>query len=321
MRLSLRELLPFMFAGVVTAAHAEFPDRPIQLVVPQSPGSVADVMARALSKALTESLGQPFVVDNKAGASGIIGAQTVARAKPDGYTLLVGSVSTHGLLSGTEKKLAYDPIKDFEPISQVNDSPLVIVVNPSSGISTLKELVDRAKAKPGELTYASAGNGSGARFAMELLRMQSGKLDMVHVPYRSPMEAVRAVVSNEAFVAAPSAPSVPELVSSGRLRVLAVTSKTRSPLFPDAPTTAEAGFPGVVFTSWTGIFAPANTPRPIVMKLNQAIRAAVASPELSQSIIKSGATPISSTPEAFRVFANGEVTKWMKAAKDAGISD
>ena len=297
-----------------------YPTKPILLIVPQSPGSVADIMARTIAKPLGDSLGQPIVVENRAGASGIIGAQAVARAKPDGYTLLIGSVSTHGLLSGTEKNLAYDPIKDFEAISQINDSPLVLVVNPASGINTLGEYVARAKSKPGELTYASAGNGSGSRFTIELLRLQAGKLDMIHVPYRSPMEAVRAVVANEATIASPSIPSAPELIRAGRLRALAVTGTARSNLLPDVPTTAEAGYPGVLFTSWTGLFAPAGTPKAIVEKINQAVNQALTRPEVVKSIVDSGASPVSKSPEAFAGFVREEVTKWVKAAREANIT-
>lgn len=308
----------FSFGAFAAADVASFPEKPIVLVVPQSPGSVADIMARLVGKALGDQLGQAVVVENRAGASGIIGAQTVARAKPDGYTLLIGSVSTHGLLSGTEKNLAYDPIKDFAPISQLNDSPLALVVNPGSGINTLSDFVERAKASPGRLSYASAGNGSGSRFTIELLRLHS-KLDMIHVPYRSPMEAVRAVVAGEGDIASPSIPSVPELIRAGRLRALAVTGDKRSPLLPDVPTTAEAGFASVVFTSWTGLFAPAGTPKPILLKLNRAVQKALKDPGVVRGIEDSGATPVSNSPEAFAAFVQSEVTKWSKAAQDAGV--
>ena len=300
-------------------ADAGYPQKPILLIVPQSPGSVADIMARLVGKAVGERLGQPVVVENRPGASGIIGAQAVARAKPDGYTLLIGSVSTHGLLSGTEKKLPYDPIKDFEPIAQINDSPLVLVVSPSSGIRTVGDLVTRAKAQPGALSYASAGNGSGSRFTIELLRLQ-GKLDMIHVPYRSPMEAVRAVVAGEATVASPSIPSAPDLIRAGRLHALAVTGAQRSALLPDVPTTAEAGYPSVVFTSWTGLFAPAHTPRPIVDKINQAVAQALRDPEVVKSIKEGGATPVIAKPDQFGRFVHTEVTKWTQAARDVGIT-
>lgn len=307
-------------SALISPVHAAepYPQKPILLIVPQSPGSVADIMARLIGKSLGETLGQPVVVENRAGASGIIGAQAVARAKPDGYTLLIGSVSTHGLLSGTEKNLAYDPVKDFEGISQINDSPLVLVVNPTSGIKTVGEFVAKAKAKPGELSYASAGNGSGSRFTIELLRIPAG-LDMIHVPYKSPMEAVRAVVANEASIASPSIPSAPDLIKAGRLRALAVTGTTRSPLLPDVPTTAEAGYPAVVFTSWTGLFAPAGTPRPIIDQLNLAVQQALAKPDVSKAIVDAGATPTRNSPAAFDAFVRNEVAKWTKAARDANI--
>lgn len=305
---------------LVGGAHASssYPEQTVQIIVPQSPGSVADIMARVMGKALTKQLGQTVVIVNRPGASGIIGAQAVATAKPNGYTLLVGSVSTHGLLSVTEKSLSYDPIKDFEPISQINDSPLALVVNPNSGINTVQELVDKARAEPNHLTYASAGNGSGSRFTIELLRL-AADIDMLHVPYRSPMEAVMAVVSGEGTVASPSVPSIPALIESGQLRALAVTGTQRAALLPDVPTTAEAGYPSVVFTSWTGLFAPAGTPREIVDKLNSAVEVALRDPEVIQSIESSGAQPIRNSPEEFAQFVAAEMAKWKKTGADAGI--
>lgn len=299
-------------------ATAAYPDKPIRLIVPQSPGSVADIMARVLSEPLSKRLGQPIVVENKAGASGAIAAQSVARAPADGYTLLVGSVSTHGLLSSLDPNLAYDPLKDFAPITQINDAPLVLVVNPASGIHSLKELAERARAQPGQLTYASAGNASGSRFAVELLRL-NGKLDMLHVPYRSPAEAVRAVVANEATLGSPSLPSTPELIRAGRLRALAVTSESRAALLPDVPTASEAGFPSVVFYNWTGLFAPAQTPAPMVTRLYEAIREALHDPEVVKAIETSGARPIGQSPEAFTAFIRAEVDKWTRTARDADI--
>ncbi|MHA7685777.1 Bug family tripartite tricarboxylate transporter substrate binding protein [Cupriavidus sp. PET2-C1] len=297
-----------------------YPDKPIRLVVPQSPGSVADIMARVLSKPLSDRLGQSIVVENRAGGSGIIAAKLVANAAPDGYTLLVGSVSTHGLISSIDKSHAYDAIKDFEPVSQINDAPLVLVVSPSSGLTSLKELAQRARAKPGSLTYATGGNASGSRFAVELLRL-NGKLDMVHIPYRSPAEAVRAVVAGEATLGSPAIPSAPELIRAGRLRALAVTGESRSPLLPDVPTAAESGFPSVVFYNWTGIFAPANTPARIVAKLNEAVRLSLQNPDVIKAITESGARPVGQSPEQFKAFVKTEVSKWARTAHDANITN
>ncbi|MFC3338343.1 Bug family tripartite tricarboxylate transporter substrate binding protein [Paracandidimonas soli] len=316
-----RIAIGFICSGILSGwAYADpaYPKHAVQIIVPQSPGSVADIMARVLSKSLSKQLEQSVVVINRPGASGIIGAQAVATANPDGYTLLIGSVSTHGLLSVTEKNLSYDPVKGFEPISQINDSPLALVVNSASGINTVQDLVDKAKAEPGKLSYASAGNGSGSRFTIELLRL-AGKIDMLHVPYRSPMEAVVAVASNEATLASPSVPSIPALIKSGQIRALAVTSPQRAALLPDVPTTAEAGYPSVVFTSWTGLFAPAGTPRTIIEKLNSAVGAALHDPEVIDSIESSGATPVHSSPNEFSKFVASELAKWKKAGAEAGI--
>ncbi|OZI37841.1 hypothetical protein CAL29_05565 [Bordetella genomosp. 10] len=305
--------------GAAALAATDYPTHPITLIVPQSPGSVADIMARAISVPMATYLKQPIIVENRAGASGVIGAQLAARAAPDGYTLFVGSVSTHGLLSGTQANLPYDPVKDFRGVSQINDSPLALVVNPASGIKTMKDLVERARKEPGKLSYASAGNGSGSRFTVELLRLQE-HLDMLHVPYRSPMEAVQAVVAGQATLASPSLPSVPELIKAGRLQALAVTVPKRSPLLPDVPTTAEAGYPGVVFTSWTGIFAPANTPDAIIDRLNNAVREALKDPAVIEHIKATGATPVSQSPSEFDAFVRSEVKKWVVAAQEAGIT-
>lgn len=298
----------------------DYPNKPIRLIVPQSPGSVADIMARILSQPLGQRLGQTIVVENRPGASGVIAAKLVAGASPDGYTLLIGSVSTHGLISSIDKTHPYDPIKDFEPVGQVNDAPLALVVNPSAGLNSLKDLVRLAQAKPGELTYATGGNASGSRFAVELLRLD-GKLDMVHIPYRSPAEGVRAVVAGEATLGSPAIPSVPALIKAGKLKALAVTGEKRSPLLPDVPTAREAGFPSVVFYNWTGIFAPAHTPPAIVEKVNEAIRYALATPEVVKAIGESGARPISRSSGQFRTFVASEVRKWGKVAADAKIED
>lgn len=304
--------------GVAQAASEQYPERTIRLVVPQSPGSIADIMARALSKPLGDKLGQTIVVDNRPGASGAIAAQAVASAKPDGYTLFIGSVSTHGLLSSIDKNLAYDPLKDFEPVAQINDSPLALIVHPSSGISSMRSLVEKAKANPGKLSYGSAGNSSGSRFIVELWRIES-KLDMLHVPYKSPAEAVRAVVANEVTLGAPSLPSVPELIKAGRVKAIAVTSRERSPILPDVPTTAEAGFPSVVFYSWTGIFAPAHTPPAIVSTLNRAIQSALTDPAVVKVIEDTGARVVTGNQKTFKTFVESEVAKWSNAAEVAGI--
>ncbi|MCL2894746.1 Bug family tripartite tricarboxylate transporter substrate binding protein [Brenneria tiliae] len=306
-------------SAVAMAAAGSYPDKPITLIVPQSPGSVADIMARVLSKPLGDLLQQTIVVENRAGASGAIGAQAVARAAPDGYTILVGSISTNGgLLSAIDKSLPYHPINDFEPITQINDAPLVLIASPQTGLKSLADLAQRAKRQPGALTYASAGNSSGSRFVVELLRLE-GKLDLRHIPYRAPAEAVRAVVAGEATIGAPSLPSAQSLVAAGRLNALAVTSNERSPLFPDVPTTAEQGFPSAVLYNWTGLFAPAGTPRAIIDKFGAAARQALTDAEVVKVIRESGANAIGQSPEAFRVFVESEVRKWHQAVEDSGI--
>lgn len=301
-------------------AQEKYPGKPITLVVPQSPGSVADIMARAVAEPLSKALGQPVVIDNKNGASGIIGAEKVVRSKPDGYTLFVGSVSTHGLNSGIYPTLSYDPLKDFEPITEIANTPLVLVVNPGSGIKTTSDLVARAKAEPNKLTYASAGNGSGSRFTAVLFTTATG-IDMTHIPYRGPAEAVAAVVSGEATLAVPSVPSTPAFIKGGRLTALAVTGPVRSALLPEVPTTAELGLPDVAFTSWTGLFAPAGTPKDITDLLYKTTAEVLKQPEVIKNIGDVGGTVSGSTPQDFAVFVAGQVAKWTKAARESGITE
>lgn len=312
-------ILPLSLFTIAANAAGPYPDKPITLVVPQSPGSVADIMARVLSKPLSALLQQTIVVENRPGASGAIGAQEVARAQPDGYTMLVGSISTNGgLLSAIDKSLPYDQLKDFIPITQINDAPLILITSPKTDIHNLKELVQRANAQPDALTYASAGNSSGSRFVVELLRKE-GKLRMRHIPYRAPAEAVRAVVAGEATIGAPSLPSAQSLIANGQLTALAVTSNERSPLFPDVPTTAELGFPSAVLYNWTGLFAPAGTPQAIIDKFSNAARKALTDPAVVKIIKESGASPVGQSPEAFSQFVRSEVNKWEKAVSDSDI--
>ncbi|MBP1318292.1 tripartite tricarboxylate transporter substrate-binding protein [Herbaspirillum sp. 1130] len=318
-----RALLGSVFLGATSLTHAEapatYPTKAIRLVVPQSPGSVADVMARVLSKPLGALLRQTIVVENRPGGSGAIAAQAVARAEPDGYTILVGSISTNGgLLSSIDSSLPYDDLKDFEPITQINDAPLVIITSTQSGLNSLADVAARARKESGVLTYGSGGNSSGSRFVVELLRLD-GKLNMRHIPYRAPAEAVRAVVSNEATIGAPALPGAQALIEAGRLKALAVTADRRSPLLPNVPTTVELGYPSAVLYNWTGLFAPAHTPKPIIEKLNAAARKALTDPDVVKVIHDSGASVVSQSPDEFHKFVESEVRKWHKAVKDTGI--
>lgn len=300
-------------------AATNYPGKPITLIVGQSPGSVSDIMARVLSKPLGDILKQTIVVENRPGASGAIAAQAVAKAAPDGYTILVGSISTNGgLLSAIDKSLPYHPINDFEPITQINDAPLILITSPGTKINSLQDLAERARQQPGALTYGSGGNSSGSRFVVELLRLD-GKLDMRHIPYRAPAEAVRAVAAGEATIGAPALPGAQALIAAGKLKALAVTSNERAELFPDVPTTAELGFPSAVLYNWTGLFAPAGTPKPIIDKFSDAARKALSDAEVVKVIKESGANVIGQSPEEFRQFVESEVQKWHKAVEDTGI--
>ncbi|WP_315138343.1 tripartite tricarboxylate transporter substrate-binding protein [Achromobacter marplatensis] len=323
-KLVLKALTGALFLGALGSTAfadgaSDYPSRPIRLIVPQSPGSVADIMARVLSKPLGESLNQAIVVENRPGASGAVGAQVVARAPADGYTILVGSISTNGgLLSAIDPALPYDDLRDFVPITQINDAPLLIITGVDSGITSLADLAKRAKAHPGDLTYASGGNSSGSRFVIELLRLD-GHLNMLHVPYRAPAEAVRAVVAGETTLGAPALPGALALVNAGKLKALAVTGTERAQMFPDVPTTGEQGFPSAVLYNWTGLFAPAGTPDSVVQKLADATRLALRDEAVIQVIRESGANAIGQSPADFQKFVEAEVRKWHKAVRDTGI--
>lgn len=321
MKLNFRVLAAAALAVALPfSAMAEnaYPSKPITIVVPQSPGSVADIMARILAKPLGDALNQTVVVENRAGASGAVAAQAVSRAEPDGYTILAGSISTNGgLLSAIDKTLPYDPIRDFTPITQINDAPLVIITSPETGINSLDELVARARKQPGALTYGSGGNSSGSRFVVELLR-RDGKIDMRHIPYRAPAEAVRAVTAGEATIGAPALPGALALIQAGKLKALAVTGKERSHLLPDVPTTVEQGYPSAVLYNWTGLFVPTGTPQPIVDKLGAAARKALTDPDVVRVVHESGANVVGQSPDDFRKFVESEVKKWSQAVEDTG---
>ena len=305
--------------ALVPPAMAQgFPDRPVTLIIPQSPGSVADLMARVVAPAMSENLGQPVVIVNRPGADGVIAAQELLRSRPDGHTLFIGSVSTHGLNAGIYPKLPYDPVRDFSPIGQIADSPLVIVIDPRLPAQTAAEFIALVKAEPTRFSYGSAGPGSGSRFTAELFRRAVG-IEIQHVPYRSPAEAVLAVMAGQVALAVPSVPSTPAYIRAGQLRPLAVTSAKRAELLPDVPTTAELGFPEVAFTSWTGVFGPAGVPAPVVQRLHAALAESLRRPNIRKGITDLGATPVDGSTEDFASFVRSEADRLTRGAREAGM--
>jgi tripartite-type tricarboxylate transporter receptor subunit TctC len=298
---------------------ADFPRRgPIRLVVAQGPGSATDIMARLLANRMAEAIGQQFLIDNRAGAGGIMGAEIVARAPPDGYTLFIASISTHGVNPGLYRRLPYDTVADFTPIGLAATTANVVVVNKSLGISTLTELFARARQRPGTLSFATPGQGSSQHLATELLMRVAGGADMLHVPYRGTAPGLTAVVANEVQWMMPAIPSGAPLVQNGTLAALAVTGAARARDLPDVPTVAET-FPGFEVTTWYGLVGPARMPPDIVAFLNRGLRTAMASTDGQRMAQAAGLESATSSPEEFGAFIRSEIAKWAEVIRAAGI--
>jgi len=297
-------------------AQRGYPDRPIKLVVGFPPGTAADIIARIVAPKLGDGLGQPIVVDNKPGAGSNIGAELVARAAPDGYTLLMATNSTHSANPFLFKSLSYDPVRDFAPVARAGSYVFMLVVNKDLPAKTLGELVAYAKANPGKLTYAS-GNTTGI-VAGETLKNRAG-IDVLQVPYKSTPPALNDVIGGRvSMMFIDLAPGL-EHVRAGTLRALAVTTKERSALLPDLPSLHEAGIPGYDVTSWAGLFAPAGTPGEIVTHLNDEVRKIIADPDAKAKIAVTGFDAFSGPPETLAAFVQSELATWGKLIKDAGI--
>ncbi|MDB5749528.1 MAG: hypothetical protein JWP72_4376 [Massilia sp.] len=306
-------------APLAAQAQAAFPTKTITIVVPFSAGGTTDILARVVGQYMSKDLGQTVLVDNRAGAGGNIGAQAVARAAPDGYTLLMGTVGTHAINQSLYKKLAFDPVKDFTPLSRVALVPNLLVVNPSQPYKNVKEMIAYAKANPGKVTFGSSGNGSSIHLSGELFKQMAG-VDMQHVAYRGSAPALTDLLGGQIAVMFDNMPSAISHVKGGKLRALAVTTPKRSPALPNVPTIAEAGVPGYEATSWFGLLAPARTPAPVVARLNASILKALADPEVKKKMAEQGAEPHGEKPEQFAQFIQGETAKWGKIVKQSGAT-
>ena len=300
-----------LLSGVfVPAALAQgYPNKPIRLVVPFTPGGSSDILARAIGQDLGTAWGQPVVIENVSGAGGSVGAEKVARAAPDGYTLLMAHIGTLAVNPLIYPKLGYDPIKSFAPVAWVARVPNVLVVHPSVAARTVPELIALAKAKPGQLNYGTGGNGSAAHIATEYLKLQSHTV-MVHVPYRGTAPAVTDLIAGQTQLMFTGAPAVMQFVKAGRLRALAVSSNKRLEALPDLPTVAESGLKGFEADQWYGLVAPAGTPEPIIAKLNARINQALESAELKARFQSEGAIPNPTTPQAFGAHIASELARW-----------
>ncbi len=304
-------------AGAVFAQS--YPTKPITIVVPFAAGGTTDILARIIGEGMTKELGQPVIIDNRAGAGGNIGAQIAAKAAGDGYTLFMGTVGTHAINASLYKKLPYDPIKDFAPLTRVANVPNLLVANPSQPFKTVQQLIDYARANPGKVSFGSSGNGSSIHLSGELFKSMT-KVDMLHVPYKGSAPAVTDLLGNQIAVMFDNMPSAIQHVRAGRLTPLAVTTAKRSPELPDVPTIAEAGVPGYEATSWFGMFAPASTPAPLVEQINATLVKLLQQPEMKKKFAEQGAEVVAETPAQFASFIQAESAKWGKVVKESGAS-
>jgi tripartite-type tricarboxylate transporter receptor subunit TctC len=303
----------------LSQAQSEYPNKPIKLIIGFAPGGSTDIVGRIVGQKLSERLGQPVIIENRAGAGGTIGADATAKSAPDGYTLTLGTTSTHAIAAGAYSKLPYDPVKDFTQVSLVAITPYLLVVNPQVPAKTLPEFVAHAKANPGKLNYASAGSGTATHLAMEMLK-DAARIDIVHVPYKGNAPADLAILAGEVQTVFGSMPALLQNVKAGKVRPLAVGTARRSPALPDVPTVAEQGYAGFEAALWLGILGPANMPRPIVDRLHKEITAIVATPEFKAAMDANGAEPLgSASPEEFQEMLRGQVEKYVRITKQVGI--
>jgi tripartite-type tricarboxylate transporter receptor subunit TctC len=300
-----------LFAGPSLAE--DYPTRPIRIIVPFGAGGPADVAARVLGNAMQESLKQPFVIENRPGAGGVIGTIEAAKSAPDGYTLLMMS-NTQTANESLVPQRKYELMRDLVPVAPINFSDLVIVVHPSVPANNLREFIALAKSKPGKLNYASSGQGTPYHMAGELFKSMAG-IDLVHVPYRNSGEARNGVIGGQVQMMIDAVTSMAPNVSQGQVRALATTGDKRSSVLPEVPTTEEAGLSGYDATIWLGLMAPAGTPRPVIDKLNAAVNAAIKRPEIVKLWADQGAAPMSMTPEEFDKYLRGDIVKWAEVVK------
>jgi tripartite-type tricarboxylate transporter receptor subunit TctC len=319
MRRIATTVFAFLFMGLGHAVVAQtYPAKPIRIVVPFPAGGIADLFSRHIGQKLTDTWGQPVIVDNRPGAGGNIGAEIVAKSPPDGYTLVMGSIGTHSVNVSLFSKLPYDPLRDFAPVALVMEAEGLLVLHPSVPVKSVKELVALARARPGQVAYASAGHGTASHLAGELFKSMA-KVDMVHVPYKGNVPAITDLIGGQTSLLFATMPTVLPQVEAGRLKALAVTGSVRSPAAPKLPTIAEAALPGYSVTNWIGLFAPAGTQRDIVVKLNGETVRIMQAPEIQKRLLAEGAKFTPTTPDQFTAFVKSEIAKWAKVVKEAGI--
>ncbi len=313
--------LAFALGCAATTASAQtttsgFPDKPLRIVVTFTSGGAPDTLARILSEKLSNVWGQPVIVDNKPGAGGNTGADFVAKAPPDGYTIVVGTVGTHSINPALYSKMPYDAVKDFTPITLLATTPNMLVINNEVPAKNLKDFIALGK-KEGKMTFASSGSGTSIHVSGELFKTMTG-IDMVHIPYKGRATAIPDVLGGRVTMMFDNMPSSLPLVREGKLRALGVTSSTRSPAAPEIPTIAEAGLPGFDAVSWFALFAPANTPKPIIEKWQTEVRRILKLPDVAKRLADAGLDAMGGTPDELAAYQKSEITKWAKVVKDSG---
>jgi tripartite-type tricarboxylate transporter receptor subunit TctC len=304
-------------AAANPASAQAFPNKPIRWIVPFPPGGAADIVSRTVGGKLTAAWGQQVVIDNRPGAGGNIAAELVAKAIPDGYTVIIVP-ATHTTNPTLYARLPYDPVKDFAPVTLVSSSPLVLVVHPAVPASSVRELIALAKARPGQLNYASSGIGVSAHLAAELFKFTVG-VDIVHIPYKGQPPAMIDLLSGQVQLMFANMPVALPQIKAGKLRPLAVTTLKRTPNLPGLPTVAETGLPGFEVNQWSGLLVPAGTPRSVISKLHGEIARTLQLPDVRESFVNQGFEPVGNTPGEFAAYISAEIAKWAKLIRDAGI--
>lgn len=308
----------FIAASAHSAENAQsFPSKPIRIIVPYSPGGTTDLLARAIGRHLSDVWKQPVIVENKPGVNGMLGADMVAKAPPDGYTLGIASPGSHAANAGLYPKITYDTIKDFTPVTLAVSAPLLLVAHPSMNVKNVKELIALAKSKPGSISYASGGSGSSQHLAMELFNSTAG-VQMTHVPYKGSAASYIDLIGGQVTLEFDVLPTAMPHIKSGKLRPLAITTAARYPALPDLPTVNESGVPGYEASAWFGIMMPAGVPKEIVARLNGEVNKIVALPDIRERFDQQGAIPRPMSAEQFGAFIQAEIEKWAKVVKASG---
>lgn len=307
----------FLVFFSASAFSAEYPNKPIHLIVPFPPGGPADILARIIGPRLAQRLGQPIIIENRPGAGGNIASDFVAKSNPDGYNLVLGFVGTHAINNSLYTNMPYDNIKDFAPVAPIASVSIMLVVHPSVPASSISQLIELAKSKPGKLTYGSPGNGTPQHLAGQLFETMAG-VDMVHVPYKGAVPALTDLLGGHLSMIFSSLPPALPHVNNGKLRGIAVTSLVRSPVSPSIPTVSESGLKGFEIINWYGVLAPSGTPKNIITTLNTEIVKIMNLPEVAKVLFEQGAVPMTSTPEQFATFIKDETGKWAKLVKFSG---